>query len=69
MRINKCTFCEEYERTVAVGEIEKQHGYTLILRVCLFAYSKTAAGKEHYTKTCAPMKLRYCPSCGKKLAK
>lgn len=63
----RCAFCRECEKTVGVGEIEKQHGYIQRLRVCLYSFSKDALGREHYRKVHTPMKLKFCPSCGKKL--
>lgn len=67
MRIRNCAFCREYERTVRLGEFENQHGYIQRLRVCLYSFSKNTEGKEHYRKHHTPMKLKFCPSCGKKL--
>lgn len=69
MRTNKCAFCEEYKRQAGIGEVEKQHGYTMRLRACLYSRSQSIKGKEHYSTYSAPMRLRYCPSCGKELAK
>ena len=68
MKNSECTFCKEYENARGVGELEKQHGYTMYLRACLYSRSNNKKGFEHYSKTSKPMRLRYCPSCGKKLS-
>lgn len=69
MRIRNCAFCREYEKTAAVGEIEKQYGHVQRLRVCLYSFSKDKLGKERYRKHHMPMKLKFCPSCGKALTR
>ena len=68
MRIRKCAFCAEYNKQLEIDEIEKQRGYKMHLRVCLFTRSMTTSRKEHYATYSKPARLRYCPTCGKKLA-
>lgn len=63
----RCAFCEEYKRLLGIGEVEKQHGYALRLRACIFSHSTNRAGKEHYSTYSKPMKLKFCPSCGREL--
>ena len=69
MRIHNCAFCREYEKTVGVSEIEKHSGCVQRLRVCLYSFSKDKLGKERYRKHHTPMKLKFCPSCGKALSR
>lgn len=67
MRTNKCAFCEEYKKQLDIGEIEKEHGYKMHLRACLFVKSTTTGDRPHYSTYSRPMVLRYCPSCGRNL--
>lgn len=68
MRTNKCAFCEEYKKQLGVGEIEKEHGYKMSLLACLYIRSSIGR-KARYSIYSKPMRLRFCPSCGKELAK
>lgn len=67
--MSKCAFCEEYEKTVGIGELMAEHGYTMHLRVSLYERINRRGGKEESSKYHRPMKLKFCPSCGKKLEK
>ena len=63
----KCAFCEEYKKQIGIGEEEKKHGYRMELRAALFIKSVRKYGEPHYSAYSKPMRLRYCPSCGKEL--
>lgn len=67
MRTNKCAFCEEYKKQLGIGEKEKERGYKMFLEVCLFVNSLTKWGAPHYSFYSKRMRLRFRPSCGKKL--
>ena len=68
MMKTRCAFCEEYKKQVGIGEMEKERGYKMYLRACLYVRS-SAGNKEHYSTYSKAMRLRYCPSCGKELPK
>lgn len=67
MRTNKCAFCEEYKKQIGIGEEEKKHGYIMYLQASIFIKSKCVSGMPHYSAYSRPMRLRFCPSCGRNL--
>ena len=67
-RGNKCAFCEKYEQAVEQAEFEKlRFDHDTHFRVRLYVKVTRRKGREYSSKTHLPMRLKYCPSCGKQL--
>ena len=66
-RVKRCAFCEEYKNAYGLAEYDRNHGRKVYFLVRLYEHVVRRGGKEYRSKTHRPMKLRFCPSCGKEL--